>query len=92
MKKGVVVKPIVTNGMNKRCQVDCIDMQSSPDGDFRYIMVYQDHGTKFTNLRALETKQADEIASHLVHIFCNFGSPLFLQSDNGREFVNQCIC
>ena len=41
LKKGVVVKPIVTSDMNKRCQVDCIDMQSNPDGDFRYIMVYQ---------------------------------------------------
>ena len=41
MKKGVVVKPIVTSDMNRRCQVDCIDMQSSPDGEFIYIMVYQ---------------------------------------------------
>ena len=41
MKKGVVVKPIVTSEMNKRCQVDCIDMQSNPDGEYRYIMVYQ---------------------------------------------------
>ena len=41
MKKGVVVKPIVTSGVNRRCQVDCIDMQSNPDGEFRYIMVYQ---------------------------------------------------
>ena len=41
MKKGVVVKPIVTSEMNRRCQVDCIDMQSNPDGDYRYIMVYQ---------------------------------------------------
>ena len=41
MKKGVVVKPIVTSEMNRRCQVDCIDMQSNPDGEYRYIMVYQ---------------------------------------------------
>ena len=41
MKKGVVVKPIVTSDVNRRAQVDCIDMQSNPDGDFRYNMVYQ---------------------------------------------------
>ena len=41
MKKGVVVKPIVTSEMNRRCQIDCIDMQSNPDGEYRYIMVYQ---------------------------------------------------
>ena len=41
MKKGVVVKPIVTSDVNRRCQIDCIDMQSNPDNEFRYIMVYQ---------------------------------------------------
>ena len=42
MKKGVVVKPIVTSDVNRRAQVDCIDMQSNPDGEYRYIMVYLD--------------------------------------------------
>ena len=91
MKKGVVVKPIVTSDVNRRAQVDCIDMQSNPDGDFRYIMVYQDHLTKWTVLRPLKTKRADEIAKNLVNIFCHFGSPLLLHSDNGREFVNEVI-
>ena len=36
MKKGVVVKPIVTSGMNRRCQVYFIDMQSNPNGEYLY--------------------------------------------------------
>ena len=36
MKKGVVVKPIITSGMNRRCQVDFIDMQSNPNGEYLY--------------------------------------------------------
>ena len=27
----------------------------------------------------------------MVHIFCNYGAPVLLHSDNGREFVNQVI-
>ena len=91
MKKGVVVKPIVTSDVNRRAQVDCIDMQSNPDGEYKYIMVYQDHLTKWTVLRPLKTKKAEEIAENLVNIFCHFGSPLILHSDNGREFVNEVI-
>ena len=91
MKKGVVVKPIVTSDVNRRAQVDCIDMQSNPDGEYKYIMVYQDHLTKWTVLRPLKTKKAEEIAENLVNIFCHFGSPVLLHSDNGREFVNEVI-
>ena len=54
-------------------------------------MVYQDHLTKWTVLRPLKTKKAEEIAENLVNIFCHFGSPLILHSDNGREFVNEVI-
>jgi hypothetical protein len=36
-KKGIVVKPILHNEMNSRCQVDLIDMQSNPDGDMKFI-------------------------------------------------------
>lgn len=90
-RKGLVVKPILTNEMNSRCQVDLIDMQSEADGDFRFILNYQDHLTKFTVLRALKTKTAEEVAHHLLDVFCLFGAPMILQSDNGREFANHII-
>ena len=66
-------------------------MQSCPDGDYRYIMVYQDHLTKFTILEAMKTKEAVEVAGNLVKIFKTFSAPLILHSDNGREFVNK-VC
>ena len=73
IKKGVVVKPIVSSMFNSRCQVDCIDMQSQVDnltGDnFKYIMVYQCHMTKFCTLEPLEDKSAPTIASKLIQIF-----------------------
>lgn len=90
-KRGLVVRPILFTQRNSRCQVDLIDMQSEKDGNYRFIMNYQDHLTKFTMLRALKTKTAEEVAYHMVDIFCIFDAPNILQSDNGREFWNQVI-
>ncbi|QQP55175.1 Uncharacterized protein FKW44_008277, partial [Caligus rogercresseyi] len=41
-------------------------MQSTADREYRFIMVYQDHLTKFVCLRPLKTKTADEVAGQLV--------------------------
>ena len=73
------------NKFNSRCQVDCIDMQSCPDGEFKYIMVYQDHLTKFTMLEALKKKSAQEVAAHLVNIFRTFSAPLIFHGDIHTE-------
>lgn len=81
--KGLVIKPVVFSEMNSRC-VDLIDMQSQEGGEFRFIMVYQDHFTKFVQLRPLKTKRV-EVAKHLIDIFCIFGAPIILQSDNSRR-------
>jgi len=58
VKKGVVFKPIISPEFNSRCQVDLIDFQSHPDGKYKFILVYQDHLTKFIILKPLEHKRA----------------------------------
>ncbi len=68
---------------------DLVDYQSCPDGFYKYVLVAQDHCTKYVILRALCTKEAPTVASHLFEIFCTFGAPKILHSDNGREFVNK---
>ena len=88
---GVVVKPILSREFNSRGQVDLIDMQSAPQGRFKWIMVYQCHLTKFVILRPLSSKRASEVASQLLDIFLLFGAPAILQSDNGSEFTAQVI-
>ena len=50
------VKAILSTTLNDRGQMDCIDMQSSPDGQFRWILHYQDHLTKFSYGRPLRKK------------------------------------
>lgn len=91
IKKGVVVKPMVFNEFNSRCQVDLIDFQSHPDGKYRFIMVYQDHLTKFVILKPLKFKRAELVAYNIIDIFTLIGAPSVLQSDNGREFANQIV-
>ena len=44
---GLVTKPILSFNFNRRAQMDLVDMQTLPDGDYKWIMVYQDHFTKF---------------------------------------------
>jgi len=91
LEKVIVVKPILHIEINSRCQVDLIDMQSNPDRDMTFILMYRDHLTKFVLLRSLQSKRADEVAYHLLDIFTTFVAPNILHSDNGREFCNQII-
>ena len=39
----LVVRPITSTDFNSRCQVDLVDYQSCPDGEYKWIMHYQDH-------------------------------------------------
>ncbi|XP_023237752.1 KRAB-A domain-containing protein 2-like [Centruroides sculpturatus] len=90
-ERGIVVKPMVSLELNSRCQVDLIDLKSHRNGDYKFLMVHQDHLTKFVQLRPLKAKTAKEVAYHLLQIFLTFGAPAILHSDNGREFNNRVI-
>ena len=66
-------------------------IQSMVHGGFKWIMVYQDHLTKYCILRSLTSKRASEVAYQLMDIFLLFGAPHILQSDNGAEFTANVI-
>ena len=72
IQKGVVVKPIISHGFNARGQVDLIDFQSCKDGEYAWLMNYQDHTTEFLHLRPLKTKEAASAVEELSKIFCTF--------------------
>ena len=91
MTKGVVVRPILTKEFGCRGQVDLIDMQAMTHSNYKWIMVYQDHLTKFCVIRPLTTKRASEVAFQLMDIFLLMGAPVILQSDNGSEFTSHVI-
>ena len=78
-----------------RVQMDLIDMRSRPDHSsgkiFRWILQLKDHFSKFCWAQPLESKEANAVYSVVRYIFFNFGPPRILQSDNGREFVNDLM-
>jgi len=90
-KLGLVSKPILHNAFNSQAQVDLIDMQSQSYNEFKFIMNYQHHLTKFVLLRSLKSYRTEEIAFNLIDIYTTFGASAKLHSDNGREFVNTII-
>ena len=90
-KKGVVVRPLIFEELNSRCQVDLIDYQTCPSGTYKWLLNYQDHLTKFVVLKPLKSKTSEEVAYNLLDIFTLIGAPSILQSDNGKEFVNKII-
>ena len=76
---GVVVKPILSSEFNSCGQIDLVDMQSSPQGQFKSMMVYQCHLTKFVILRPLSSKRSAEVTFQLLDIFLLFGAPAILR-------------
>jgi hypothetical protein len=57
----------------------------------QYILVMIDLFSRFIFLRALANKTAEDVAQALFSIFCDYGHPRIIQSDNGTEFVNQLM-
>lgn len=41
-------------------------MQSQAGDEYRFIMVYKDHLTKFVQIRALKTKRDEKVAKHII--------------------------
>ena len=56
-----------------------------------YLLVMVDICSRFCLLRAIPDKTSLTIADQLINIFCDFGLPKILQSDNGKEFVNELV-
>ena len=74
-----VTRPILTDDISRRAQIDLIDWTSERASGYGYILNYQDHLTKFVILRPLRKKTAQEVAYHLLEIFCLFGAPNIIQ-------------
>ena len=71
--------------------MDLIDMQFRPDGEYKWILHYQDHLAKFSCLRLLPAKKAIYVAQALIKIFLQQGTHLILQSDNGKDLKHQSL-
>ena len=92
------LRPIKASRVQERHQVDLVSMISMPatiEGDtYKYIMSVIDIFSRFLFLRPLQSKEANEVAEHLLDIYIEHGPPDILQSDQGPEFkgVVKTIC
>jgi hypothetical protein len=80
------IKNIVTKGSDVRGKVNLIDFQSMPDGEFKFLLNYIDHGIKKLTSVPLVAKHVSSVAGALLGIFTEQGLPSILQTDNGGKF------
>ncbi|KAJ8651462.1 hypothetical protein O0I10_012980 [Lichtheimia ornata] len=69
---------------------DLANYEMSQSGN-RNLLVLVDMCTRFCILRPIPNKEAETIVKTLVQVFCDFGLPRAIQSDNGKEFVNNVM-
>ena len=74
---------IISDGPWVHIQIDTsVHLPASLDG-YTALLVIIDVFTGFVLLRPLETNSAEMVARKLWKIFCTFGLPKIIQSDNG---------
>ena len=56
-----------------------------------YIVTCSDYFTKWPEAAAIPDKSAATVAKFLYQLITRHGSPTIIQSDQGREFVNQVL-
>lgn len=90
------VQDIIINTITKkydRYMMDCVDLRRySVDNDgYAWILNVMDTYTKYLWSFELKNKNAESIRDSLIHIFDNYGLPIEIQSDNGKEFRNNML-
>ena len=72
-------------------QIDLIGPLPVSEEGYTYILTVVDVCTAYTVIRALKNKEMETVAQQLWMIFCEYGTPKIMQSDNGLEFVNRVM-
>ena len=56
------LRPIKVHSVFERIQIDLVDMSTTPDGEYKWILHIVDHFSKFSSSFALRSKHAAEVA------------------------------
>ena len=80
-------RPILSKAYGERGQADLVDFQAVEFEGYKYLLVFQDHLTKFVDCLPLRDKRKATVARALLKIFTTLGAPKILHTDNGREFT-----
>lgn len=86
------LKPILSNEIFQRVQLDLIDMRHNKDDQYCWIGHAVDHNGQFHVLWPQTMKTGEQVKSNLrSRWLAYFGLPNILQSDNGLEFKNKDV-
>lgn len=72
-------------------EIDLIGPLPISEEGYCFVLTITDVMSGYTVLRALTSKTMEEMVKVLWSVFCEYGTPKILQSDNGTEFINQLI-
>ena len=83
------LKPITSDQPFDHVAVDLAGPFVTSAAGNHYLHVMVDIHSRFVLLHAIPDKRMETVAQLWRNIFCTFGFPRIIQSDNGAEFVNQ---
>ena len=83
---------VPVSGRFERMSMDLLDVSVISAKGHKYILVVCDYFTKYTEAYPLADKTARSVADALMDIWLpRYGFPLFLHSDQGKEFDNNMV-
>ena len=83
---------VPVSGRFERVSMDLLDVSVISAKGYKYILVVCDYFTKYTEAYPLKDKTARSVADALMDIWLpRYGFPMFLHSDQGKEFDNTMI-
>jgi hypothetical protein len=80
------LNPTTSKSLFERVQIDLMDLTTTPDGEWKWILHIVDHWSKFSSAYPLRSREAEEVADRLASWIGMFGPPEILECDNGGEF------
>ena len=88
-KPAAKLHPITVDSPWYRIGIDLVGPLPRTASGNAYIITCTDFFTKWPEASAIPDKSALSVASFLFQLITRHGSPVIIQSDQGREFVNQ---
>ena len=83
---------VPVSGKFERVAMDLLDVSVISAKGHKYILVVCDYFTKYTEAYPLGDKTAHSVADALMDKWLpTYGFPLFLHSDQGKEFDNTMV-
>ncbi len=82
---------MISDTVGSRAQMDLVDMRRRQVGNYKWIRHYVDHHSWYSHIACLKKKKAKTVGLEQIQILPAAVIPEILQSDNGGEFLGECM-